>query len=120
MSGCAICVYDLYDDAMSTYKDKCRTVCDELRARGADEDIWPAELRSFSTGRGLEALPQEVKVDPVKAAFEKMERELQGRRAAQGKETMGSVEGAETPRPELGSVGRDRGMDDIYINIGRI
>lgn len=113
MSGCAICVYDLYDDAMTTYKDACRTVCDELLARGVDEEIWPVQLRSFRSGSGREASSQEVKVDPVKAAFEKMERELQARQAAQMKETIGSVEGAERPRPELGLVGRDRGMDDI-------
>ena len=105
MSGCAICVYDLYDDAMSTYQDACAAARDDLRAKGVDEISWPAELRgnlSVSNAKEHQEPSLYKPVDPVKAAFEKMERELEARRAAQQKEGLESVESTERPRPEVG------------------
>ena len=105
MSGCAICVYDLYDDAMSAFQDAWAAARDELRAKGVDEISWPAELReklSAPNSKRYQGPNLHKLVDPVKAAFEKMERELEARRAAQQREGLGSVESTERPRPEVG------------------
>lgn len=112
MSGCALCVYDLYDDALAAYSDACRAARDELRARGVSvsESVWPVELRGKDiTEDGPNGGMPVKRVDPVRAAFEQMERELMARRAKENEAEKGaatgtSKEGTQRPRPEPGIV----------------
>lgn len=105
MSGCALCVYDLYDDALAAYSDACRAACNELRAQGVNKSAWPTELRDNKdiTEDGPNGGMPVKRVDPVRAAFEQMERELMARRAKEAEKGT-SKEGTQRPRPEPGIV----------------
>lgn len=84
MSGCAVCVYDVYEEALAAYKDSVATLRVTLSARDIPETEWPAHIRS--TGKGKEtdgsAMPttQEKTKGVVRDAFEEMERALKEKR----------------------------------------
>ncbi|KAJ7594861.1 oxidoreductase-like protein [Mycena floridula] len=63
MSGCAICVYDLYEDALSSYHLSLSTLRDSLIAMAVPESDWP------------EAISKEPKTRPL-SAFEQLEKDL--------------------------------------------
>ena len=44
MSGCAVCVYDLYDDALTEYRERIVALQTALRAKGVPEAEWPARI----------------------------------------------------------------------------
>jgi len=73
MSGCAVCVYDLYEESLSAYKASVQSLRSALTASSIPEDEWPAHIRTThmsSTGSGA-----------VLSAFEEMERALEEKRA---------------------------------------
>jgi len=78
MSGCAICVYDLHEDALETYEDALRTLRSSLSSLGIPEHDWPQSIRVASSSGPV--LPPARQV--VNDAFEQMERALA---AKQGK-----------------------------------
>ena len=86
MSGCAICVYDLYEDSLQSYEDSLSTVRSNLQAIGVPEEEWPVSIRpggsagpssgdSSSGGGELERKSQ------VLSAFEEWERSLRAKHA---------------------------------------
>ena len=84
MSGCAVCVYDLYEEALAEYKDSVMTLRAALSARHIPETEWPAHIR---TGKATHTSPTatERSKGAVLDAFEEMERALiekRGKRAA--------------------------------------
>ena len=79
MSGCAVCVYDLYEEALAAYKDSVTTLRAALSARHIPEREWPAHIR---TGKATPTTPMATgkSKGAVLDAFEEMERALQQKR----------------------------------------
>ena len=71
MSGCAICVYDLYQDSLTAYNESVASLRIALENLKIPESEWPPEIQrssSYST-----ALQQK---DVSLNAFEQLERRL--------------------------------------------
>ncbi|KAF8313381.1 hypothetical protein F5887DRAFT_908947 [Amanita rubescens] len=64
MSGCAVCVYDLYEEAVEMWKVEVEGVKGRLREMGVDESEWPVGLQTRQ------------RKNVVQDAFEQLEREL--------------------------------------------
>ncbi|KZT25167.1 hypothetical protein NEOLEDRAFT_1178586 [Neolentinus lepideus HHB14362 ss-1] len=75
MSGCAVCVYDLYEESLQAYKASVNALRAALRASSVPERDWPASIQE----------PRESKVNMVKdasmSAFEELERTLRQKKA---------------------------------------
>lgn len=48
MSGCAICVYDLYEDSLNTYKKAVKSLRQSLVALQIPESEWPLSVQPAS------------------------------------------------------------------------
>ncbi|KAF8324504.1 hypothetical protein F5887DRAFT_902722 [Amanita rubescens] len=64
MSGCAVCVYDLYEEAVEKWKVEVEGVKGRLKEMGVDESEWPVGLQT------------QQRKNVVQDAFEQLEREL--------------------------------------------
>ncbi|KAJ7101302.1 oxidoreductase-like protein [Mycena belliarum] len=73
MSGCAVCVYDLYDESVTAYNDSIATLRTTLASAGIAEASWPDSLHP---GRGAD----QGKKSAVLSAFEELEQALQKKR----------------------------------------
>ncbi|KAJ8693922.1 hypothetical protein PTI98_008865 [Pleurotus ostreatus] len=73
MSGCAVCVYDLYEDSLSAYKESLATLRSSLEERGIPETEWPSSLRGAGT-------PVPPKNNVALSAFEEFERALKAKK----------------------------------------
>jgi hypothetical protein len=75
MSGCAVCVYDLYQESLDNYKTAVASVRASLTSMGVPVGQWPENIR----------LDMEGKMSPpiILSAFEEMERKLKARREAE-------------------------------------
>ncbi len=77
MSGCAVCVHDLYVDAIQSYTSSLHSAREFLVDRGVHSSLWPVELlhlgkkREGPTGDDLLDI-----ADPSTRAFVLMEREM--------------------------------------------
>ncbi|KAG6865378.1 hypothetical protein C0991_003081 [Blastosporella zonata] len=70
MSNCAVCVYDLYEEALDDYRDSVTNLRAALSARNILEKEWPKSVRSpITIGSG-------DRKGAVLSAFEEMERTL--------------------------------------------
>lgn len=81
MSGCAVCVYDLYEEALDAYNDSVATLRAALSARHIAETQWPAHIRTATVEEthGSTTTTEKSK-DAVLGAFEEMERALKEKR----------------------------------------
>lgn len=70
MSGCAVCVYDLYDEALTDYTDKVSALHTSLRVLHVPEDTWPSSIRP---SRSQSTQP---KKSAALSAFEELELRL--------------------------------------------
>ncbi|KAL0564730.1 hypothetical protein V5O48_017308 [Marasmius crinis-equi] len=75
MSGCAVCVYDLYEESLTAYKDSVAKVKATLTSMGVPEQEWPGTLREAGNGNRTTR-----KADVTLSAFEEMERRLEAKR----------------------------------------
>ena len=78
MSGCAICVYDLYEESLEAYKKAVADLRMKLTSMNISEDQWPNNIQSHKKSG-----PNTQVVDPasvVRSAFEEMERILKEKR----------------------------------------
>lgn len=82
MSGCAICVYDLYQEALDDYNKAIDSLQKSLRALRVPESKWPAEIRTSRQKRLAS------KKNITLSAFEELERRLNQKHHA---ETQGSA-----------------------------
>jgi hypothetical protein len=75
MSGCAVCVYDLYQESLDAYKTAVVSIRASLTSMGVPVEQWPENIR----------VDLERKTTPsiILSAFEEMERELKARRKAE-------------------------------------
>ncbi|KAH8116004.1 hypothetical protein DFH11DRAFT_1583515 [Phellopilus nigrolimitatus] len=74
MSGCAVCVHDLYAESLAAYDAAVAELRVALAGAHVPEAAWPAEIR----------VEKERKKDAVLSAFEQMELQLAARREAGG------------------------------------
>ena len=71
MSGCAICVYDLYQESMDQYRESIENIRYALTSQGVPESEWPQILLSGQTNSDL------IKASHAsESAFEALERAL--------------------------------------------
>ncbi|KAJ7769454.1 oxidoreductase-like protein [Mycena metata] len=71
MSGCAVCVYDLYEESVAAYKESVAAFRSALTAAEVPEASWPDDVRAAGAtggGRGQKAVSL--------SAFEELERSL--------------------------------------------
>ncbi|KAK7034670.1 hypothetical protein VNI00_012312 [Paramarasmius palmivorus] len=69
MSGCAVCVYDLYDESLQAYHESVVKLKATLTNMGVSEAEWPVGLRSGDE-------KERKRDNPTMSAFEEMERLL--------------------------------------------
>jgi hypothetical protein len=79
MSGCAVCVYDLYEEILASYKESVEMVRVSLTKKQVPSSTWPADIQLSLTA------PHNAKLKPDKSvvlnAFEDMERRLREKHA---------------------------------------
>lgn len=75
MSGCAVCVYDLYEESLHAYRDSVAALRSSLTALGIPNGDWPESIR------GNESI---LDKSPVLSAFQEMEKALQTKRESAG------------------------------------
>lgn len=84
MSGCAICVYDLYDESLEAYDQSLDALRTSLRGLAVPEDEWPATIRpqSQNSQKGTATETPTSTRGAVLSAFEEMERALKAKSEA--------------------------------------
>ncbi|TRM59620.1 hypothetical protein BD626DRAFT_607597, partial [Schizophyllum amplum] len=78
MSGCAVCVYDLHEEALQAYKASVANIRAGLVTMGVPESQWPARLQAKA---GPVKRADRPNADVSLSAFEQMERSLAAKRA---------------------------------------
>ncbi|KAG2358134.1 hypothetical protein BDR07DRAFT_1612083, partial [Suillus spraguei] len=73
MSGCAICVYDLYEESLEAYKESIVALRSSLSALSIPDSEWPDRVRTNPPAA-------EKRQELVLNAFEEMERQLKEKR----------------------------------------
>ena len=71
MSGCAVCVYDLYEESLASYEDSIVTLRKSLGALAIPQDTWPRNVRP-----DVEESTPDGRKGVILNAFEEMERKL--------------------------------------------
>ncbi|KAF9220784.1 hypothetical protein BS17DRAFT_634762, partial [Gyrodon lividus] len=78
MSGCAICVYDLYEESLAAYKDSVAALRSALSALHISESRWPPHIRTDQTAEVPTTTTHSDKTKgAIFSAFEEMERALE-------------------------------------------
>jgi len=72
MSGCAVCVYDLYEESLAAYIESLAAFKLALTSAGIPEEAWPHSVRASATA--------EPKKPVTLSAFEELERSLKTKR----------------------------------------
>ncbi|KIK92172.1 hypothetical protein PAXRUDRAFT_830214 [Paxillus rubicundulus Ve08.2h10] len=80
MSGCAICVYDLYEESLAAYKESVVALGSTLSAMNIPEDKWPSHIRTSQTQIPSAVIHSHKTKGAVLDAFEEMERALKEKR----------------------------------------
>ncbi|KAH9171058.1 hypothetical protein EDB89DRAFT_1973949 [Lactarius sanguifluus] len=75
MSGCAVCVHDLYQESLDAHKTAVAVVRASLTSMGVPIEQWPKNIRLDPEGKTTAPISL--------SAFEELERELQARRNAE-------------------------------------
>ena len=84
MSGCAVCVYDLYEESLEAYEKAVASLRTSLYAADIPEYEWPASIQTkSSTGDKAGPSESEKRKDTVMSAFEEMERSIALKRQAE-------------------------------------
>ncbi|PFH47977.1 hypothetical protein AMATHDRAFT_150850 [Amanita thiersii Skay4041] len=73
MSGCAVCVYDLYEEAREKYNDAINGIKKKLEEMGVPKTSWPREVLGEREGKKSQK-------NVVMDAFEALERQLEEKR----------------------------------------
>ncbi|KAI0634885.1 oxidoreductase-like protein [Trametes polyzona] len=106
MSGCAVCVYDLYDEARQDYihaLDKLRANLDRM---GVPEAEWPADIR-----REQRSPEPSKRQDVVLSAFEQFEKALKEKKERERRQAIGEAPAQESGGGENGgSTARSEGQ----------
>ncbi|KAF9134492.1 hypothetical protein BGX30_011923 [Mortierella sp. GBA39] len=80
MSGCAHCIYDIYEDDRQEYKARLAKVLDEISKAGIPPppNIKKGKRGGASTGDAQSANVEDDDMDPGMKAFLELERKLKG------------------------------------------
>jgi len=78
MSGCAVCVYDLYEDSLLTYKASLASLRARLESAGIPQSEWPSRIKSSPASPAVQR-PSNTSLD----AFEAMEKALKAKQQGQ-------------------------------------
>ncbi|KAG2063751.1 hypothetical protein BDR04DRAFT_1111144 [Suillus decipiens] len=73
MSGCAICVYDIYEESLEAYKESIVALRSSLSALSIPDSEWPDRVRTNPPAA-------EKRQEVILNAFEEMERQLKEKR----------------------------------------
>ncbi|KAG8894036.1 hypothetical protein FRC01_013191 [Tulasnella sp. 417] len=77
MSGCAVCVNDLYVEALRDYKASLRSIRDKLEREAVHKSLWPKEIIELHpSGKAQQEDFDDADLDPATRAFMEMERKL--------------------------------------------
>ncbi|KAI0336736.1 hypothetical protein GY45DRAFT_1315365 [Cubamyces sp. BRFM 1775] len=90
MSNCAVCVYDLYDEARQDYVQALDKLRLNLEKKGVPESEWPSDIRRKQSS------PQPVAAqrDVALSAFEQFERALKEKKERERQQAQGQSEKA--------------------------
>ena len=77
MSGCAVCVYDLYDEARNDYIQALGKLRLDLAKLGVPESDWPADVQANEKNDQLNPVS---KPNVTLSAFEQLEQALKAKR----------------------------------------
>ncbi|KAF8655596.1 hypothetical protein AX16_003017 [Volvariella volvacea WC 439] len=78
MSGCAICVYDLYEESMISYKESVAALQVSLEKLKIPESEWPQHIqRNIRLEAKNTSTPNGAAKSVTLSAFEELERRLQ-------------------------------------------
>lgn len=80
MSGCAVCVYDLYEESLAQYRDSIQGIRSSLTRIGIPETTWPASLVAQNSMSSLSKA-----ASTTESAFEALERRLAEKATAAAK-----------------------------------
>ncbi|KAG8955367.1 hypothetical protein FRC04_008718 [Tulasnella sp. 424] len=84
MSGCAVCVNDLYVEALRDYKASLRSIRDKLEHEAVHQSLWPKEIIELHpSGQAQQEDFDDEDLDPATKAFMQMERELKKKQQQQ-------------------------------------
>ncbi|CAE6352016.1 unnamed protein product [Rhizoctonia solani] len=81
MSGCAVCVYDIYLSSLDDYKKEARSIRAQLRQKSVPVNEWPDNLQeqekkdSSADNQDEEGLDS-LDMDPSMKAFLMLEKKL--------------------------------------------
>ncbi|KAI0827117.1 hypothetical protein BC628DRAFT_1371007 [Trametes gibbosa] len=95
MSGCAVCVYDLYDEARQDYLKALDKVRANLTQMGVSEDKWPSDIQ-----RKQRPSEPPKRSDVILSAFEQFEKTLREKRERESHTGDGRIEGADIAHSE--------------------
>jgi hypothetical protein len=76
MSGCAVCVYDLYLSSLEDYKHDLITTQTQLRDRSVPVSEWPDEIRQANVTSQNNQPLDDLGLDPSMKAFLLLEKKL--------------------------------------------
>ena len=79
MSGCAVCVYDLYEDSLLTYRASLASLRTQLESMGIAQSEWPSRIKSLPSSQVVQR-PSNASLD----AFEAMENALRAKQQSRG------------------------------------
>ena len=83
MSGCAVCVYDLYEESLKAYKEAVLSLQNSLSALHIPMDEWPSSIRHQQNSFEPSSAPDIKRKEIVLNAFEEMERSLKLKRQSE-------------------------------------
>ena len=84
MSGCAVCVYDLYEESTERYKQAVSSLRTSLSALNIPESEWPHRIQSKGP---LSPEGTQERRDASRSAFEELERKLEAKHAERGSQS---------------------------------
>lgn len=82
MSGCAVCVYDLYEESRAAYKESLASLRSTLLSANIPESEWPLRLQTSTPSTRTD-----TNKGPVLSAFEELERKLKEKHERDSNET---------------------------------
>ena len=84
MSGCAVCVYDLYEESVEHYKQSISALRASLSAQNIPESEWPYRIQTRGPLSPEGALERK---NTILSAFEEMERKLEAKHLEGGSQS---------------------------------